>query len=226
MKPFLIRDLPEEERPRERLLQQGASALAERELLAILLRSGRKGQSAIDFAADILAKSNGLPGLSHYNASQLRKLYGLGHVQAIMVEAALELARRTRVSNGTRSKFDQPGHVRRYLEQHYKYCSQEMTNALLLDVRNRLIRDVECYRGTIDRAMVEPRGILRQALVEDAVGVILYHNHPSGDPSPSAEDIEFTRRFMHAAEMVGVRFLDHMIVGTEGIVSLRERGLI
>ena len=226
MKASLLRDLPEEERPRERLSRLGASALSERELLAILLRSGRRGENALDLAARVIRDADGLGRLSTFSVGQLVKACGLGRVQAVTLSAALELAGRVRAETIGREKFTSAERVAEYLERRHARKTQESTGVLLLDAKHRLLKDFECYRGTIDRAVVEPREILKRALLEDAAAIILYHNHPSGDPTPSPDDLEFTRRLRKAAELVGVRLLDHVVVGREGSVSLRERGLL
>jgi len=224
--PSLLRELPELERPRERLLRHGAESLTSRELLAILLRTGRRGKSALDMADEMLRSSSDLGRLASRSVGQLRSLYGLGTVQALTLLAALELFRRTGGPPPAAAKFTDPEIVRRYLQTEYAHHGEERTGVLLLDARNRLIRDSACYRGTLDRAMVEPRGILKEAIAENAAGIIVYHNHPSGDPTPSGEDVAFTRRLQNAAEILGVRLVDHMIVGREGVVSLREAGVI
>lgn len=217
--------MPAEERPRERLERLGAGALSDAELLAILLRTGKRGESALDRAHGVLTGAEGLVRLAAHSVSQLKRVHRLGRVQAITLAAALELARRVSEKAEARGRFSDPATVKSYLQGKYAHLSQERTGALYLDSRNRLLRDAECYRGTLDRALVEPREILKGALLEDAAGVILYHNHPSGDPGPSPEDLEFTRRLCKAAEHLGVRLLDHVIVGREGSISLREAGL-
>ena len=225
MKPTMLRDLPADERPRERLQKQGAVLLSNAELLAILLRTGKRGESAIRLAESILNDAGGVGRLSTLSVGQLVKSYRLGTVQAITLAAALELSARIESEKLSKEKFSEPETVKRYLQVRYAGRPQETTGVLLLDARHRLIKDRECYRGTLDRALVEPREILKSALLEDACAFILYHNHPSGDASPSAEDIEFTRRLKSAADLLSVRFLDHLIVGREGSVSLREAGV-
>jgi len=222
----LLRDLPEAERPRERLERLGASSLLDHELLAILLRTGKKGESALELARDVLNQAGGIGRLSTLSVGQLVKGCRLGRVQAVTLAAALELAARVKTGELGREKFSHPGRVAEYLERTHGRKNQESTGVLLLDAKHRLVRDCECYRGTIDRAVVEPREILKRALLEDAPAMILYHNHPSGDATPSPDDLEFTRRLQKAAEIVGVRLLDHVVVGREGSVSLRERGCL
>jgi DNA repair protein RadC len=221
----MLRDLPEEERPRERLDRLGPEALAHHELLAILLRSGRRGESAVALAQAVLKEAGGLGRLSTLSPAQLVRLR-LGRVQAVTLKAAIELAARMGNEALSREKFSSPERVGEYLSRLYGRRTQESTGVLLLDAKHRLVKDRECYLGTIDRAVVEPREILKQALLEEAAAMILYHNHPSGDAAPSPEDVDFTRRLRQAADLVGVRLLDHVVVGRGGWVSLRERGLL
>ena len=225
---FRIRDLPSEERPRERLLRLGSAALTNEELLALLLRTGIPGESALDRARGLLAAHGGLSGLSGLGTEELLNERGVGPSRACAIAAALEIARRLPgESLAGRDLFHSPERVKEFLRRSQADDAQERTGALFLNARNRLLRnEPEIYRGTLDRAVVEPREILRRALLTKAAGVILYHNHPSGDPAPSREDREFTRRLASAAEAVGVRLLDHIVVGREGCVSFREAGLL
>jgi DNA repair protein RadC len=225
---FRIHDLPSEERPRERLLRLGSGALTNEELLALLLRTGIPGESALERARTLLAARGGLIGLSGASAAELSTERGIGPTRASAIAAAIEIARRLPAETiAGRDLLNEPRLVKDYLRQAQADDAQERTGALYLNARNRLLKnDPEIYRGTLDRAVVEPREILRRALLGKAAAVILYHNHPSGDPTPSREDREFTRRLATAAEAVGVRLLDHIVVGREGSVSFREAGLL
>jgi DNA repair protein RadC len=225
---FRICDLPSDERPRERLLRLGPGALTNEELLALLLRTGIPGESALDRARSLLATRGGLIGLAGATAPELSSERGIGPTRASAIVAALEIARRLPAETlSCRDLMNEPRLVKEFLRQAQADDSQERTGALFLNARNRLLKnDTEIYRGTLDRAVVEPREILRRALIGKAAGVILYHNHPSGDPTPSREDREFTRRLVAACESVGVRLLDHIVVGREGCVSFREAGLL
>jgi DNA repair protein RadC len=225
---FRMHDLPSEERPRERLLRLGPGALTNEELLALLLRTGVPGESALERARSLLAVHGGLSGLAGIGAEELSGERGVGPTRACTIAAAIEIARRlpSETLSG-RDLFNEPRLVKEFLRQSQADDAQERTGALFLNARNRLLKnDPEIYRGTLDRAVVEPREILRRALLGKAAGVILYHNHPSGDPTPSREDREFTRRLAAAAEAVGVRLIDHIVVGREGCVSFREAGLL
>jgi len=223
-----IHDLPAGDRPRERLLRLGPAALGSDELLAVLLGCGTRGESALDFARRLLAVHGGLVGLAGRTGDELAGDRGLGGARASAIVAALEIARRLATEPlAGRDLFNEPALVKDYLRRARGDGSQERTGALYLNARNRLLRDdPDIYRGTLDRAVVEPREILKRALLASAAGIIVYHNHPSGDPSPSREDRDFTRRLASAADVVGLRLLDHVVVGREGCVSFRESGLL
>lgn len=221
---YLIRELPEGERPRERLLQQGGSSLADSELLAVLLRTGRRGASAIQMAMDVLRENGGLSGLLTATPHSLRR-NGLGPAKAASLLAAVELGRRlAREQLLDREPLSRPVDVARYLALRYHTSDQEVMGALFLDARSLLLGEREMFRGTLSRISVEPREILRECLQRGASSIYLFHTHPSGDPEPSAEDLLFTRRMAEAAEIVGLRLVDHVVLGHRGRwVSLREK---
>lgn len=220
---YLIRELPRGERPRERLLQQGGGSLSDSELLAVLLRTGRRGVSAIQMAMDLLRESGGLAGLLTATPHSLRR-DGLGPAKAATLLAAVELGRRLAREQLDHEPLSRPVDVARYLALRYQTCDQEVMGALFLDARSRLLGEREMFRGTISRISVEPREILRECLQRGAAAIYLFHTHPSGDPSPSAEDLLFTRRMAEAAEVVGVRLIDHVVLGHRGHwVSLKEK---
>jgi DNA repair protein RadC len=211
------------------LLRLGPAALSNEELVSLLLRTGIPGESALDRARGLLAAHGGLAGLATVAPEELLGERGVGPTRAGAIAAALEIARRLPAETlGGRDLLHSPELVKEFLRASSNQAdAQERTGALFLNARNRLLKnEPEIYRGTLDRAVVEPREILRRALLMKAAGVILYHNHPSGDPSPSREDREFTRRLSAASEAVGVRLLDHIVVGREGCVSFREAGLM
>ncbi len=221
----LLKNLPAHERPRERLLHAGGAALSDAELLAVLLRTGRPGMSAIEMGQELIAERGGLGGLLLTDPAKLRRP-GLGAAKSATLLAAIELGRRlARVRMPRRDLLDRPDAVASYLGLRYAQEDQEVMGALYLDVRNRLIAESDIYRGTLSRAAVEPRAILKEGLLHSASGFILFHTHPSGDPSPSAEDLSFTRRMSEAGELLGVKLLDHIILGSAGRwVSLGRRG--
>jgi DNA repair protein RadC len=221
----LIRELPESERPRERLLKQGSAALSDAELVAVLLRTGIKGTSALQMATELIQETGGLSGLVSLTPGLLRR-HGLGPAKAAALLAAVEIACRVaREQLSEREPLTRPAEVARYLHLRFWARDQEVVGALFLDSRNRLLGDKELFRGTLDRAVVEPREVLKEALVRGAAAVLLFHTHPSGDPTPSESDILFTRRLKEAAEIVGLRLADHMVLGAAGRwVSLQQRG--
>jgi len=224
MTDYMIRELPQGERPRERLLQHGGSSLSDSELLAVLLRTGRVGVSALQMAMDVLRENGGLAGLLTSTPHSLRRS-GLGAAKAAALLAAVEVGRRlAREQLLDHEPLTRPVDVARYLAIRYQTCDQEVMGALFLDARNRLLGEREMFRGTISRISVEPREILRECLQRGAAAIYLFHTHPSGDPSPSAEDLLFTRRMVEAAEIVGLRLADHVVVGHRGRwVSLKEK---
>ena len=220
-----IAEVPSDERPRERLLKNGAQSLSDAELLAVVLKNGLPWTSALDLARELLAETNGLTGLSVASALALRR-NGVGDVQLAALLAAVELAcRMAEARMPDRQILSRPTSVARYVSLRYGSRDQEVMGAIFVDTRNRLLGEREIFRGTLNRAAVEPREILKEGLIRGAAGVVLFHTHPSGDPSPSAEDILFTRRMAEAGEVVGVRLVDHLIVTAgDRWVSLKDRG--
>ncbi len=228
LRALRIQDIPFEDRPRERLARLGPSSLSNEELLALLLGTGSRGESALDRARRLLSRHGGLAGLAGLSGAELRRERGIKQARGAAIEAALEIARRLATETlGGRDLLNEPRLVKECLRNSQGDATQERTGALFLNARNRLIRhDPEIYRGTLDRAVVEPRELLKRALLCNAAGLIVYHNHPSGDPTPSREDREFTRRLALAAEAVGLRLLDHIVVARDGCVSFREAGMM
>jgi DNA repair protein RadC len=218
---ILIREIPATDRPRERLLDQGSGALTDVELIAVLLRTGKVGCSALQMAGELLKDSAGLSGLLGLSAPALRRS-GIGPAKAAALLAAIEIGRRlAREEIGEREPIAGPRDVVRYLSLRYGVRDQEVMGALFLDARKRLLGDSEIYRGTLSRALVEPREVLKECLLRGAAAVVLFHTHPSGDASPSAEDFCFTQRMQQATEMIGVTLVDHLILGLQGrFVSL------
>ena len=215
--------IPAEDLPRQRILRSGGATLSDAELLSILLRGGTSLE-ATELAQQLLTQAGGLGGLIGIHQRDLERP-GFGPARRAAILAAVELSRRfARVRMPRRDLLDRPDAVAAYLS--LRYCGdQEVMGALYLDVRNRLIAEGDLYRGTLSRAAVEPRAILKQGLLTSASGFLLFHTHPSGDPSPSGEDLTFTRRMAEAGELVGLELLDHMILGGAGRwVSLSRRG--
>lgn len=223
----LLAQTPPEERPREKMLRKGPEHLSDDELLAIVLGTGTAGRPVMETAQELLTEG-GLTGLFTKSADQLRAMTkGLGAAKATRVEAVLAIAARvTRDSLSKKNLLSDPSSVGRYLTEKLLSESQEVMGGLLLDAKNRLVKDAALFRGTLTHAAVAPAPLFRQAILAGAAGVILYHNHPSGDPEPSPEDLATTKRFLAAGREIGIEVKDHVIVGRGRWVSFHERGLL
>ena len=224
-----IRDWPVAERPRERLLAKGAAALSDAELLAIFLRVGIRGKSAVDLARDLLAQFNGeLAELAAASTANLAKLPGIGPAKAAQLSAALELARRSLINPlKERDALTSPQAVRDWLRLSLGGLQHEVFVALWLDAQNRLISTEELFRGTLTQTSVYPREVVKRALANNAGAVILAHNHPSGVTEPSSADIALTSTLKQALALIEVKVLDHFVVVSGATpLSFAERGLI
>ncbi len=222
-----ISDWPAEERPREKLLLRGAAALSDAELLAIFLRTGLPGKSAVELARELLTHFDGLRGLLEADQTAFCAVKGLGEAKFVQLQANLELSRRHLMSTLQRGDaLTSPAETRRYLTTQLRHRQQEVFACLYLDNRHRVIDYEELFFGTIDGASVHPREVVRRCLAQNAAAVILAHNHPSGVAEPSRSDEAITRRLKEALALVEIRLLDHMVVGDGEIVSLAERGII
>ena len=222
-----MKDLPADLRPREKLLDRGPAALADAELLAILLRTGIAGTGVLQMAEQLRARFGGLGGLLRADGAALRTVKGLGPAKRAELLAVLELARRTLLTElAQRPVFDSPQTVREYLRLQLAALSHEVFAVLFLDAQHRLIVCEELFRGTLTQTSVYPREVLKRALALDAAAVILAHNHPSGVAEPSRADEALTRHLASALQLIDVRVLDHLVVGRAQVVSFAERGLL
>ncbi len=221
-----IRDLPTSERPRERLRQHGPGSLSNPELLAIVLRVGSGRESAIALATRLLARWGGLAGLARASFGELCAEHGMGEAKAAQVKAALELGRRLLASAPEeRPVVRSPGDVANLLLADMALLEQEHLRVVLLNTRNHVLGVPEVYKGTVNSAQVRVADIFREAVREGCPAIVVVHNHPSGDPEPSREDVEVTRQMVMAGELLGIEVLDHLVLARSGYVSLRERGL-
>jgi DNA repair protein RadC len=222
-----ITEWPREERPREKLLTRGPEALTDSELLAIFLRTGVAGKSAVDLARDLLVEFRGLKGLLAADEKSFCSAKGLGKAKYAQLLAVLEMSRRyLRESMGNGDLLTSPEATRAYLKSRLHGYPHEVFACLFLDNRHRMIQYEELFRGTIDGASVHPREVVRLALKINAAAVIFAHNHPSGVAEPSQADLRITQRLKDALALVEVRVLDHFIVGDGQGTSLAERGLL
>lgn len=220
-----ISQWPTAERPREKLLNLGASALSDAELLAIFLRTGTHGRSAVDLARDLLARFNGLRGLLTADRTQFCAEHGLGNAKYAQLQAVLEMNRRELLESLQRqSAITAPQAAEALLCRHLRNRPAEVFCCLWLDNRHRVIRLADLFHGTINGASVHPREVVRQALRENAAAVILAHNHPSGIAEPSQADRQLTDRLRESLGLIDVRVLDHIVVGDGETVSFAQRG--
>lgn len=221
-----ITDWPAEQRPREKLLAQGAAALTDAELLAIFLRTGVRGKTAVDLAHDLLENNNGLRGLLSLDRTGFCANKGMGDAKFTQLQAVIEMARRHLKEKLKRGDaFTSPEATSQFVQHKLRSYPSEVFACLFLDTRNRLIEFEEMFQGTIDGASVHSREIVRKALHHNAAAVILAHNHPSGSPEPSQADKTITRRITDALALIDVRVLDHIVVGDE-TVSMAARGFL
>lgn len=225
-KPLLIKELPEQERPRERLAQQGADRLSNAELLALILGSGNQGESAIHMAERLLATFGDLRGLLSCTVSELQTISGIGPARASQLVAIVELSARLAAARQQQTVIRQPGDVQALLMPRLQHKTQEEFVLLVLDTKNKVLAVEDVFRGSLNASIVHPREVFKKAISRSAAAIIVAHNHPSGDPTPSREDIEVTRRLVEAGKIIGIEVLDHVVFGDGKTVSMKEKGLV
>ena len=226
---IMVRDLPLEERPREKLLLYGAAALSNAELLAILLRICTKKKTVLHVAEEILAhiKEQGISGMVHISVAELAKIDGVGRVKAATLQAAIELGRRLSLQQAAKIEIIHgPEDVAHYAMPRYRFEQREHFAVLLLNTKNHVLGMPEVSVGSLSASVVHPREVFRAAIDYAAASMILLHNHPSGDPTPSREDIAVTERMVKAGKIMDIPVLDHVVLGNERFTSLKEKGLI
>jgi DNA repair protein RadC len=224
---YTIKELPVDERPRERLVQFGAHALSSAELLAILLRTGTPEMTAVQLAQHLLTSMGSLRAIASAKPSELAQVKGIGLAKAAQLLAAVELGRRIALEEmGEQPAITRPEDVYALLHHQLRDEKQEHVIVLLLNTKNRVIRQTTVTKGTLDSSLLHPREVFREAIRYSASSIILAHNHPSGDPTPSGEDIQLTKRIHQAGQLVGIDLLDHVIIGDGRWVSLKVQGVI
>ncbi len=231
MSQLTIHELPEDDRPREKLRDRGANALTNAELIAILLRTGFQGRNALEVARDLLGRFQTLTALSRCTVEEISQVKGIKGVKAIELVAAFQLGHRIAHEQIAEQKMETPETVYNLLGAEMRLLHKESLRVLLLDTRYRLIRIEEVSRGSLNESIAHPREVFRPAIIAAAYGVIVVHNHPSGDPSPSQSDHSLTRRLAEAAELLQIKLLDHVIIGApaEGRLpyfSFKEAGVL
>jgi DNA repair protein RadC len=223
-----IRDWPKDDQPVEKLVHLGPDSLSDTELLAILIRTGHKptGQNPLDIARRIVMHFQGLHALASREIPEIARITGMSQRKAAQVLAAIELGRRVNTPTPDRIAFGSSVDVGRYYVPKLQHRKQEVFKVLLLDARNRLIKEATVSEGSLTASIVHPREVFKPAVIESAASVIVLHNHPSGDPTPSQDDLRITAQLVEAGKILDIRVLDHVIVGHDDFVSMAGKGLI
>ncbi len=221
-----IKELPADERPQEKLKLRGEGSLSNGELLAILLRTGLPGETVVDVAQRLLATHGGLLGLSRVSYSELCKERGLGEVKAAKLKACVELSRRLGLERpNERVKISSPEDVAILISSEMAALDQEELRVVLLNTKNEVVRVATVYRGSVNAAQIRVAEVFKEAVRQNAPALVVAHNHPSGDPTPSADDIAVTRELVQAGRLLDIEVLDHLVIGDGRHVSLRRQGL-
>ncbi|MBE6184143.1 JAB domain-containing protein [Bacillus ginsengihumi] len=227
MEHLMISDFPIEDRPRERFIQYGATSLSNQELLAILLRTGTKKESVIQLANRLLQYFEGLNLLKDASIEEMTAIKGIGTAKAVQVLAAIELGRRiSNLKYNDRYVIRSPQDGANYVMNDMRFLTQEHFVCLYLNVKNQVIHQQTIFIGSLNASIVHPREVFKEAFRRSAASIICFHNHPSGDPSPSREDIEVTKRLVECGKIMGIEVLDHMIIGDKKYISLKEKGYL
>lgn len=231
MERMRIKDLPEEDRPYEKLEKTGAESLTDAELLAIIIRTGSRNDTSLDLTRRIINKysdGKGLLYLKKASITQLCRIKGIGRVKAIQLKAAVEIGSRIikPVKEGGRYKITSPSDIKDIYMEKLRHSSREIFMVLVMNTRNEIIRELGISVGSLSETVVHPREVFSEVVKEPAAAIILIHNHPSGDPSPSSNDKQTTSRLEEAGKILGIKILDHVIIGDGNIFSFKENGLI
>nr|WP_317853505.1 DNA repair protein RadC [Neobacillus sp. Marseille-Q6967] len=224
---LMIRDFPQDERPRERFIQNGPQSLSNHELIAILLRTGTKDESVLQLSNRLLTNFEGLRLLKSATLEEITEIKGIGQAKAIQILAAVEIGRRiANLNYNERYVIRSPEDGANYVMNDMRFLSQEHFICLYLNTKNQVLHKQTIFIGSLNASIVHPREVFREALKRSAASIICLHNHPSGDPTPSREDIEVTKRLVECGKMLGIEVLDHLIIGENKFVSLKEKGYV
>jgi DNA repair protein RadC len=221
-----VREWPEFERPRERLLKEGAESLSDAQLLAIILRTGSNKKTVIDTAMELISRFGGLKGIEEASTKELKSFKGLGNAKIAQIKAAFELGRRVLSHTFQKQIFNSASIVYNYFFPILNGLKKEVFITLLLDTKLKLIRHVKVSEGILNQSLIHPREVFKEAVKESAFAIILIHNHPSGDPTPSEQDIEITKKLKQASEILEISLLDHVIIGNGKYFSMKENKII
>lgn len=224
---MLIRDTPREERPRERFLQEGPKSLSNQELLALLIRTGTKNESVIQLSSRLIRTFEGLRLLKDASIEEITAIHGIGEAKAIQILAAIEIGRRINsLNNQDRYVIRSPEDCANYCMDEMRFLSQEHFVCLYLNTKNQVLHKQTIFIGSLNASIVHPREVYKEAFRRSAASIICLHNHPSGDPQPSREDIEVTKRLVECGKIIGIELLDHVIIGDQKFISLKEKGYL
>jgi len=224
---FTIKELPEEERPREKLLSKGAEFLSNAELLALIIRTGSREKTAVELAQHIINFFGGLKNLINLSCEELKTVKGVGKAKAAQISSLVELSKRiskTKVEKG--KTIFTPSKAAEILMEDMRYLEQEVVKTVLLDVKNKIIKIAEITKGGLSSSIVHPRDVFKEAIRKNSAAIIMAHNHPSGEPTPSSEDIRISKKIAKSGTILGIELVDHIIIGDGKYVSLKEEDLI
>lgn len=222
-----IKELPEGDRPREKLLKYGAGQLSNAELIALVISSGTKKRTAVELSQDILSYFDGLKGLINLGVEEIKQIKGIGVAKASQLRAVIELSKRLHSADSDEKKvIKNPTNVVGILMPRLRFLKQEVFGAVLLDTKNQVIATPKISKGGLSSSIVHPREVFKEAIRRSSAAIILYHNHPSGQPEPSQEDIKITNRLIEAGKLIGIEVLDHVVIGDNVYVSMKEKGII
>lgn len=222
-----ISDLPEEERPREKLLNKGAQTLTNSELLALILRTGNKNENIIHLCDRVLSQFQGLDGLQNCTPQMLMELDGIKEAKAAQLCALIEISKRVRTEKGTKiNKISSPQEAAELVRDDMRLLKQEVLKLIMLNTKNCVLFTKDIFIGGLNSSIVHPREIFSEAVRFNSASIIVCHNHPSGDPTPSDEDINITLRLKECGKLMGIELIDHIIIGGNSYVSLKEKGII
>lgn len=227
IKALKLMDLPENERPQERLLRYGADSLSNSELLAVILRSGTREQNILNLCSNLLKETGGLDGLAGLAPEDLKKIHGIGDVKTAQIIAISELSKRFRsYKSGAELRISSPGDAAHFVMEEMRSFNQEHLRVIMLNTKNYVVFIKDVSMGSLNSSIVHPREVFCEAIKRSSASIIICHNHPSGDPAPSSEDLSITHRLKECGRMLGIELLDHIIIGNGVYVSLKEKNLL
>lgn len=222
-----IMDLPENERPQERLIRYGAEVLSNSELLAIILRTGTKEQNVVNLSSFLLKKMGGLNGLINSTYEELKEINGVGIVKAAEIMAIAEISKRFRsFKSGDDYRISNPKDAADYVMDEMKHLQKEYLRVIMLNTKNMVICSKDVSMGSLNSSIVHPREVYTEAIKRCSASIIICHNHPSGDPTPSLEDINITKRLAECGKIIGIELIDHIVIGDGTYISLKEKGIL